>query len=194
MDREPSSVVPLAQLILKPYASVSFSLSVCVVGPNIALVYRARNFWNVNNYGDNNNNNILYSSQREFKGMLIIDYFDLVVFPTDCVVSRTASLASSGYWWFGEFLNVWFRTVFIRPKVTLCAWLDVDIKELTNQLSNQLTISVEWVNKCWWGWQNITDLGKRSRQCGETQGNNSARWARSAGNSSIENLCILFLN
>ena len=29
--------------------------------------------------------------------MLIINYFDLVVFPTDCVVSRTVSLASSGY-------------------------------------------------------------------------------------------------
>ena len=33
----------------------------------------------------------------------------------------------------------------------------------------------EWVNNCWWGWQNRTDLGKCTRQCDETQGNNSAQ-------------------
>ena len=33
----------------------------------------------------------------------------------------------------------------------------------------------EWVNKCWWGLQNRTDLWKCANQCEETQGNNSTQ-------------------
>ena len=38
-----------------------------------------------------------------------------------------------------------------------------------------LLFTVEWVNNCWWGWQNRTDLGKCTHHCDKTQGNNSTR-------------------
>ena len=31
-------------------------------------------------------------------------------------------------------------------------------------------VSKEWVNNCWWGWQNRTDLGKCTHLYGKTQG------------------------
>ena len=35
--------------------------------------------------------------------------------------------------------------------------------------------TMEWVNNCWWGWQNRTDLGICTHQCDGTQGNNSTQ-------------------
>ena len=37
------------------------------------------------------------------------------------------------------------------------------------------TLSEEWINNCWWSWQNRTGLGKCTHQCDETQGSNSTQ-------------------